>query len=126
MTTEFDSAGCARRTGTGRADIPETVARLRKTFASGRTRSVEWRKQQLKALGAMITENEAAVAAALEQDLGRNSFEAWLADIASDRGRGQGRGEARPQVDAAQATGCWRCRSCPAAAGSSTSRTAPC
>src|SRR4029078_13609328 len=63
-------------------DIPATVARLRATFASGRTRSVEWRKQQLKALGAMITENEAAVAAALEQDLGRNSFEAFLADIA--------------------------------------------
>ena len=55
---------------------------MRATFASGRTRSVEWRKQQLKALGAMITENEAAVAAALEQDLGRNPFEAFLADIA--------------------------------------------
>ena len=52
------------------------------TFATGRTRSVEWRKQQLKALGAMITENEAAVAAALEQDLGRKPFEALLADIA--------------------------------------------
>ena len=36
-------------------DIPETVARLRATFASGRTRSVEWRKQQLKALGAMVS-----------------------------------------------------------------------
>ena len=63
-------------------DIPETVARLRKTFASGRTRSVEWRKQQLKALGAMVSENEATIAAALEQDLGRKPFEAWLADIA--------------------------------------------
>ena len=63
-------------------DIPATVARLRATFASGRTRSVEWRKQQLKALGAMVSENEAAIAAALEQDLGRKPFEAWLADIA--------------------------------------------
>src|SRR3954465_9037463 len=62
--------------------IPETVARLRATFATGRTRSVEWRKQQLKALGAMVSENEPVIAAALEQDLGRKPFEAWLADIA--------------------------------------------
>lgn len=63
-------------------DIRDTVARLRATFASGRTRTLEWRKQQLKALGAMVSENEAALAAALEQDLGRKPFEAWLADIA--------------------------------------------
>lgn len=63
--------------------IPETVARLRATYASGRTRSIEWRKQQLKALGAMVSENEAAIAVALEQDLGRKPFEAWLADIVS-------------------------------------------
>ena len=35
-------------------DIPATVARLRATFATGRTRPVEWRKQQLKALAAMM------------------------------------------------------------------------
>jgi aldehyde dehydrogenase (NAD+) len=34
----------------------------------------------------MMVENEAAVAAALEQDLGRKPFEAWLADIASTAG----------------------------------------
>jgi aldehyde dehydrogenase (NAD+) len=68
------------------SDIPATVARLRETFATGRTRSIEWRKQQLKALERMMVENEAAVAAALEQDLGRNRFEAWLADISSTAG----------------------------------------
>ena len=67
-------------------DIPSTVARLRETFASGRTRPLEWRKQQLHALEQMMVENEAAVAAALEQDLGRKPFEAWLADIASTAG----------------------------------------
>src|SRR4029450_339010 len=46
----------------------------------------EWSKQQLRALEAMMTENEAAIAAALEQDLGRSPFEAWLADIASTAG----------------------------------------
>jgi aldehyde dehydrogenase (NAD+) len=67
-------------------DIPGTVARLRETFASGRTRSLEWRKQQLQAMERMMVENEPAVAAALEQDLGRKPFEAWLADIASTAG----------------------------------------
>ncbi len=64
-------------------DIPATVARLRDTFATGRTRNLEWRKQQLKALGRMMADNEQAIAAALEEDLGRKPFEAWLADIAS-------------------------------------------
>src|SRR6476646_4240633 len=67
-------------------DIPGTVRRLRDTFASGRTRSLEWRKQQLQALEKLMVENEPAVAAALEQDLGRKPFEAWLADIASTAG----------------------------------------
>ena len=67
-------------------DVPAVVARLRKTFASGRTRSIEWRKQQLRALERLMTENEPAIAAALEKDLGRAPFEAWLADIASTTG----------------------------------------
>lgn len=67
-------------------DIPAIVRRLRETFASGRTRSIDWRKQQLRALERLMIENEAAVAAALEQDLGRKPFEAWLADIASTAG----------------------------------------
>ena len=48
-----------------------------------RTRNVEWRKQQLGALELLVVENESAIAEALEQDLGRKPFEAWLADIAS-------------------------------------------
>ncbi|HXO54478.1 MAG TPA: aldehyde dehydrogenase family protein, partial [Mycobacterium sp.] len=63
-------------------DIPAIVRRLRETFKTGRTRSIDWRKQQLRALEQMMLENEPAVAAALEQDLGRKPFEAWLADIA--------------------------------------------
>jgi aldehyde dehydrogenase (NAD+) len=64
-------------------DIPAVVARLRTTFASGRTRNVAWRKRQLEALHRLVTENETAIAEALAQDLGRQPFEAWLADIAS-------------------------------------------
>jgi aldehyde dehydrogenase (NAD+) len=44
---------------------------------------VQWRRQQLSALEKLVTENEAAIADALEKDLGRKPFEAWLADIAS-------------------------------------------
>lgn len=68
---------------TGVADIPSVVARLRTTFASGRTRSIEWRRQQLRALERLVTENEPAIAEALASDLGRKPFESWLADVAS-------------------------------------------
>ena len=67
-------------------DVAGTVARLRQTFVTGRTRSVDWRKQQLRALEKMMVENEAAIADALEQDLDRKPFEAWLADSASTAG----------------------------------------
>jgi aldehyde dehydrogenase (NAD+) len=83
MTTESVAPEAVKAPAT---DIPAIVGKLRDTFKSGRTRGVEWRKQQLRALEAMMTENEAAIAAALEQDLGRSPFEAWLADIASTAG----------------------------------------
>ena len=79
MTTE----SVAPVSATSSTDIPGTVARLRQTFATGRTKSLDWRKQQLRALEKLVVDNEPAIAAALEQDLGRKPFEAWLADIAS-------------------------------------------
>jgi aldehyde dehydrogenase (NAD+) len=62
------------------ADIPAVVAGLRKTFATGRTRDLQWRKRQLLALAQAMEENETAIAKALAADLGRKPFEAWLAD----------------------------------------------
>ncbi|MET0699999.1 MAG: aldehyde dehydrogenase family protein [Mycobacterium sp.] len=82
----------------GVSDIPAVVAKLRKTYASGRTRSVEWRRSQLRALERLMTENEPAIADALAQDLGRKPFEAWLADIASTAGEAH---------DAAKNVGKW-------------------
>src|SRR5687768_10758989 len=78
MTTESVSAPTT--------DIDSTVARLRQTFATGRTRDIAWRRQQLRAMERLMIENEAVIADALEQDLGRKPFEAWLADIASAAG----------------------------------------
>ncbi|BBY27300.1 aldehyde dehydrogenase family protein [Mycolicibacterium sediminis] len=95
MTTESVAPPTS---GTGAADIPGIVAGLRRAYASGRTRDVEWRRRQLKALEALVVENESAIAGALEQDLGRKPFEAWLADIASTAA------EAR---DAAKSVGKW-------------------
>jgi len=83
MTTESVAPEAVQA---GTTDIPATVRRLRETFKTGRTRSLQWRKQQLQALEKLMVENEPAVAAALEQDLGREPFEAWLADIASTAG----------------------------------------
>lgn len=86
MTTDSISQPAPAVPAPTAPDISETVARLRTTFASGRTRSIEWRKRQLLAIEKMMVDNEEAIAAALEQDLGRNRFEAWLADIASTAG----------------------------------------
>ncbi|TRW87774.1 aldehyde dehydrogenase family protein [Mycolicibacterium sp. 018/SC-01/001] len=88
--------------GTDTPDVAATVRRLRETFASGRTRSVEWRKQQLSALERLMTENEAAIADALAKDLDRTPFEAWLADVASTAGEAK---------SAAKSVGRWMKRS---------------
>jgi aldehyde dehydrogenase (NAD+) len=69
-----------------KVDIPATVARLRKTFASGRTRDAEWRRQQLLQLQKLMEENEEPIGAALAADLDRNKFESFIADIATTAG----------------------------------------
>ncbi|MDT5339276.1 MAG: aldehyde dehydrogenase [Mycobacterium sp.] len=99
MTTQADEEVPAPpSSATTVVDIPATVARLRKTFETGRTRDVAWRKRQLEALATLMTDNEPAIAAALEKDLGRKPFEAWLADIASTVSEAQ---------DAAKNVGKW-------------------
>jgi aldehyde dehydrogenase (NAD+) len=62
--------------------IPDTVAQLRATFRSGRSKPIEWRLAQLDAITRLVTEKETEFAAALQQDLGRGPVEAWLADLA--------------------------------------------
>jgi aldehyde dehydrogenase (NAD+) len=85
MTTEA-AANTADMTAPKGSAVPETVARLRKTFASGKTRDVQWRRAQLRALEKMVCDNESQIATALEKDLDRNPFEAWLADTATTAG----------------------------------------
>jgi aldehyde dehydrogenase (NAD+) len=49
--------------------IPDLVANLRARFASGLTRPLAWRLEQLKRLEAMLRDNQAALSAALTADL---------------------------------------------------------
>ncbi|MEH3137635.1 MAG: aldehyde dehydrogenase family protein [Mycolicibacterium neoaurum] len=93
MTTHADAPTTGLAT-----DIPAVVARMRATYATGRTRDLEWRRRQLRALESLVVDNEGAIAAALKADLGRQPFEAWLADVAST---------AAEAADAAKNVGKW-------------------
>lgn len=88
MTTESvtPKASVANGAAPQPPNIPATVERLRKTYATGRTRNVEWRRRQLLQLAKLMEENEAAIAAALAEDLDRSPFEAFIADIATTAG----------------------------------------
>ena len=58
---------------------------LRRVFAAGRTRVLEWRLEQLRAIERFLDEREPEIAAALAEDLGRSPVEAWLGDVASSK-----------------------------------------
>ncbi|MEU9173484.1 aldehyde dehydrogenase family protein [Streptomyces sp. NPDC048420] len=59
----------------------DVVARLRATFRTGHTKTVEWRTTQLRRLREMLTENGTELAAALHADLGKSSTEAFRTEI---------------------------------------------
>ncbi|MBB3606162.1 aldehyde dehydrogenase (NAD+) [Mycolicibacterium sp. BK556] len=73
--------------------IHETEARtaaqvltdVRRVFATGRTRSLDWRLRQLHGIERLCEEREADIAEALAADLGRTPVEAWLGDVASTK-----------------------------------------
>lgn len=56
---------------------------LQEVFASGRTKPLQWRLDQLAGIERLCHEQESAIAEALAEDLGRSAVEAWLGDIAS-------------------------------------------
>ena len=61
--------------------IPETLAQLRATHASGRTRPLAWRHEQLERMRALLVEREADLLGALASDLAKPPTEAWATDI---------------------------------------------
>ncbi|MFD7091477.1 MULTISPECIES: aldehyde dehydrogenase family protein [unclassified Streptomyces] len=58
-----------------------TVARLRATFNTGRSKPLSWRLAQLDALRRLLTERTDELQAALLADLGKNPAEAYRAEI---------------------------------------------
>jgi aldehyde dehydrogenase (NAD+) len=67
----------------GTSSAAAEVARLRATFASGRTRGLPWRLRQLEGIERLLAERESDLAAALLADLGRDAHMAWFGDFAS-------------------------------------------
>ncbi|MEU1424204.1 aldehyde dehydrogenase family protein [Kitasatospora sp. NPDC005751] len=64
------------------SDPATVVAGLRAAFASGRTRPVAWRREQLGALRALLTERSEDFLTALHADLGKGPAEAYRTEIA--------------------------------------------
>src|SRR5690625_5513508 len=58
-----------------------TIAEVNQVYATGRTRSIGWRLSQLAALQQLLEDNTETLESALQQDLGKNGFEAWLSEI---------------------------------------------
>jgi aldehyde dehydrogenase (NAD+) len=73
MTTDVS----ATTAGTN-ADV---LAQLRDVFESGRTRRPEWRSAQLRGIEQLVSQREARIVEALDADLRRPPFEAWMGDI---------------------------------------------
>ncbi|KAH8959708.1 hypothetical protein BDL97_06G091600 [Sphagnum fallax] len=63
-------------------DAPELLSELRRTFQSGRTKSQEWRLEQLHALLKMVMEQEDEIAKALSLDLGKSAYETYSCELA--------------------------------------------
>ena len=61
--------------------VAKTVAMLRDTFDSGKTRPAAWRKTQLKALRQLLTEGQDEIAEAMRHDLGKAPAEGWVTEV---------------------------------------------
>jgi aldehyde dehydrogenase (NAD+) len=59
----------------------DVVASLRRTFDEGLTRSLDWRREELRALQRMLREGEQELLEALHADLGKPAVEARLTDL---------------------------------------------
>ncbi|KAK3026524.1 hypothetical protein RJ639_041821 [Escallonia herrerae] len=58
-----------------------SLAELRETFRSGRTRGIGWRKAQLRALLKLMDDNEDQIFNALQRDLGKHPVEAYRDEV---------------------------------------------
>jgi hypothetical protein len=66
-------------------EIQATHSTLVRTFQTGKTKDIAWRKWQLKQLWWLVEENEQAIVDAIKSDLNRPGFETYLTDLAGIR-----------------------------------------
>ncbi|QRN41800.1 MAG: aldehyde dehydrogenase family protein [Neisseriaceae bacterium] len=66
--------------------VSQTVSQLRATFNSGKTKPIEWRKEQLKQLRRLIEENSSTLEKALREDLGKSEIESRMTETAFVKG----------------------------------------
>lgn len=89
MTSVADRPTSARTAELGPEQAEEIVAKLRRTYATGRTLPLEWRLKQLKGIVRMMSEREDEMAKALAADLGRSPHDTWFGDVASTVGEAE-------------------------------------
>ena len=61
--------------------IAAAMTDLNRTFASGHTRSIAWRRSQLAALQTMLLTHREQWSEALQRDLGKSAYESWTTEI---------------------------------------------
>ena len=59
---------------------------LKQHFVSGVTRSLDWRRQQLKSLQSLLESEERVLLDALQADLGKGDYEGWVTEIGFVKG----------------------------------------
>jgi aldehyde dehydrogenase (NAD+) len=78
---EHDPATAERSQADAAPDYHPLVERLRTAFSSDRTKSADWRDQQLAALKRMLLEHEGDFLDALGEDLGKPQLEGWVTEL---------------------------------------------
>lgn len=63
------------------AGIAPKIQLIKNTFASGKTKSLDWRVEQLKQIKKMVIEQQDKIFVAMQQDLGRCDMESWTAEL---------------------------------------------
>ncbi|KAF8012579.1 hypothetical protein BT93_I0674 [Corymbia citriodora subsp. variegata] len=63
------------------SEVEESLAEPRQAFKSGSTRSVSWRKSQLRAIINLVQDNEEDIFKALYQDLGKHPVECYRDEV---------------------------------------------
>ncbi|KAG8383393.1 hypothetical protein BUALT_Bualt04G0007800 [Buddleja alternifolia] len=62
-------------------ELSRSLAELKQTFRSGKTKGAAWREAQLRALLKLVEENETQIFEALKRDLGKHPVEAYRDEI---------------------------------------------